>query len=99
MTNTTPITQPPRESLANALQVAEVWRLVDPTTASPTQQQAAFASISRLIRDALAKMAEPNEAALQAAAPWVEEHGPLAFRNARDLCAVILKAQLEGGLR
>ena len=59
----------------------------------------AFFSIARLIRDALDKLSEPNEAAIHAARIIVGGTLYASPRAARDLCAAILKAQLEGGLR
>ena len=96
----TPIQQPPIEDLRNALQVASLWLELPP---GDSEHGKAFADVARLLRHALEGLGEPNEAALQAAMPWVHDDspydaGPLAKRRAaRDLAAAILNAQLLTG--
>lgn len=75
-------------------------------TVSPEAHDA-FRSVARLIRAALDKLAEPSAGAIRAARTLLDaahvEHYPddsvggrARDREARDLCAAILKHQLEG---
>jgi len=101
MPNVTPLIQPPVEDLRNALQIAQLWNDYGPYPNSGGKRP--FGDIARLLRHALEGLGEPNEAALQAAMPWVHDDspydaGPLAKRRAaRDLAAAILNAQLLTG--
>ena len=92
-------TQPPAEDLRNALQIADMGR--DGFLTSGADQAEAldgFRDIVRLLQHALQGLAEPNEAAITVAWGFLPRDilgDPR--RHARDLAAVILKAQLSGG--
>jgi len=97
-TPVTPLRQPPAEDLRNALQIAEAWLSVN--LPHDPEARAAFASVARLIRAALDKLAEPSPEVIAATQRTLQiwrglESGQEA-EQARDVAAVILRAALTG---
>ena len=102
MTDVTPIQQPPLEDLQNARYIAQLWADAGD---GETEAARAFASTcERLIDHALAGLGEPNEAAVSEALVMIRclpayrslTAPGLTEREARDICAVIVAAQLRG---
>jgi len=103
MTPITPISQPPIESLRNALQIAECYR----DTLAPGGVEP-FLDIARLIRDALDKLSEPHPATVSVAGillhQWLVGPPQELERMVRDFAAAVTKTALDwntqlGGLR
>jgi len=92
-----PVRQPPAEDLRNALAMLDAWRQLGTL---PRDATAALNRAAQLLRTALAKLAEPTHAttrALGLALPASALVRPLEWREARDVAAVVLHAQLERG--
>lgn len=102
MTTVTPLQQPPIEDLRNAQMIADMWALPIPAGRSmdTAEAQGAFGDIARLVRHAIEGLSDPNLAAVQAAeilTREIEESTAVdRLREARDLAAAILRAQLTG---
>ena len=101
MTNVTPLVQPPRDDIVNALYIAELGG--DGQYGGNNRYDevsSAFQDIARLLKHALEQLGEPNLAAVQATEILVREwHGtPDGQRSARDTAAGILHAQLTGAV-
>ena len=89
MTPITPITQPPIESLRNALMIAQNWDVPATPAEKVSDARVALRSVARLIRDALDKLSEPHPNTVAKARPFV-----LDDRAARDVAAVVTQAAL-----
>jgi hypothetical protein len=94
MTPITPITQPPHESLANALQIADLWS----DAAGDLHSRGAFGDVARLIRDALDKLGEPHPVTLAVTSRMRRLYDPThpmdVEREVRDMAAAITRAAL-----
>lgn len=97
MTPITPLKAPALADLKNALQLASVYGDKDVADSDAKQ---ALDRIRGLIAQALAKLGEPNNAAVEAAVLMFAELPPFGDetfpRKARDAAAVILHAALTG---
>jgi hypothetical protein len=96
----TPLRSPALADLQNALQLCVVYGDTKTISAESAQQQ--LDRIRGLIAQALAKLGEPNEAAIQAAKPFMfslaspPSHDAEITRDARDCVAVVIHAALTG---
>src|SRR4029077_5325827 len=88
-------------ALRNALTIASVW--ADPAIRGEPEINDAFASITRLLKHALAGLGEPNESAVRAAGlmfgfDLALHNAENVRREARDAAAAVISAQLRGAL-
>jgi hypothetical protein len=89
--------QPIIESLRNAVAIAQAWS--EPAVGGEPEITDAFASIFRLLKQAMIQLGEPNDAAIHAADVMLRHTvGAPDRRASRDAASAILNGQLRGTL-
>lgn len=86
----TPLISPPADLLRNAIFILGL------ALEDRVPDHADIRRAHLLIQGALEQLGEPSAAAIQAATAWVDAGNPRALREARDLAAAVIAAQLTG---